>query len=421
MDHVMIVDDVAVLAAPLRRPTTPQGQELGGAEEALEPVVVDVNIETVTDQARRNAVEDAPQDEAAARGHQDAGLLIVAGSSGGEWLEDCSLDLDAFAVPGVAPPDHLVNEAAVGSEIREVARAAQQELVAKHILEVPMGAFDRAVLVRHAAIVARRRHGVMGAQLLVASCEVLLGLTSEVVERRRQAVAAVLLRHPAQRPQRVLQPFGQRHEALAAEHHMGMLEARECQPEVVEPVAEPLTRDRDAERAHVGEVGQAHPPRRMLLAEDHISVGTVERPPSGDAALQCSAHARGDPEIATANLLEDRHRAKAGCGLQHRHDLAVPHLGKRVRPAASTRLLLLRRQPRIGFDPIGGGGAEPGLRGGDGGDVALTGLHVQPRLAVGDVSARQVLILPDEESDAAPNRSDRQTTSVHLGKTRRRG
>src|SRR6185369_10687790 len=175
MDHVMIVDDVAVLAAPLRRPTTPQGQELGGAEEALEPVVVDVNIETVTDQARRNAVEDAPQDEAAARGHQDAGLLIVAGSSGGEWLEDCSLDLDAFAVPGVAPPDHLVNEAAVGSEIREVARAAQQELVAKHILEVPMGAFDRAVLVRHAAIVARRRHGVMGAQLLVASCEVLLG------------------------------------------------------------------------------------------------------------------------------------------------------------------------------------------------------------------------------------------------------
>ena len=62
--------------------------------------------------------------------------------------------------------------------------------------------------------------------------------------------------------------------------------------------------------------------------------------------------------------------------------------------------------------------AEPGLRGGD----ALTGLHVQPRLAVGDVSARQALDPSrDEESDAAPNRSDRQTTSVHLGKTHRRG
>src|SRR5207249_2640364 len=40
------------------------------------------------------------------------------------------------------------------------------------------------------------------------------------------------------------------------EHHMGMLEARECQPEVVEPVVERFTPDRDAEFAHGGEVGQ---------------------------------------------------------------------------------------------------------------------------------------------------------------------
>jgi hypothetical protein len=55
--------------------------------------------------------------------------------------------------------------------------------------------------------------------------------------------------------------------------------------------------------------------------------------------------------------------------------------------------LKLLKPLRIGFDPISGGGAEPGLRGGDRRDVALTGPHVQPRLAVGDVSARQVLIL----------------------------
>ena len=117
MDDVMIVDDVAVLAAPLRRPTTPQGQELRGAEEAVEPVVVEVNIETVADQTRRNAVEHAPQDEAAARRDQDASLLIVGGSSVGEWLERGALDLDALAVPGIAPPDHLVDEAAIGGEI----------------------------------------------------------------------------------------------------------------------------------------------------------------------------------------------------------------------------------------------------------------------------------------------------------------
>src|SRR5437763_2017967 len=73
-----------------------------------------------------------------------------------------------------------------------------------------MGALDRAVLVGDTAIVARRRHAVMGAQLLIAPGEVLLGLTIEVAERCRQTVAAVLLRHPAQRPQRVLQAFRQR-------------------------------------------------------------------------------------------------------------------------------------------------------------------------------------------------------------------
>jgi hypothetical protein len=44
----------------------------------------------------------------------------------GELLERDTLDLDALAVPGIAPPDHFVNEAAIGSEILELARAAQQ-------------------------------------------------------------------------------------------------------------------------------------------------------------------------------------------------------------------------------------------------------------------------------------------------------
>jgi hypothetical protein len=63
-------------------------------------------------------------------------------------------------------------------------------------------------------------------RILVAPGEVLLCLTIEIAERRRQTVAAVLFRHAAQRPQCVLQAFRQRHEALAAEHDMGMREAR---------------------------------------------------------------------------------------------------------------------------------------------------------------------------------------------------
>ena len=193
---------------------------------------------------------------------------------------------------------------------------------------------------RDARIVTRGCHPVVGTQLLIALGEVLLGDPVQVAECCRQTVAAMLLRHAAQRPQCVLQAFRER-------HHMGMLEARERQPEVVQPVIERLTRNRDAEPGHVGEVGQPHPSRRMLLAEDHIAVGTVERPPSGDAALQCPAHAWADPKMPTANLLKDRHRADAGCSLHHRHNLAVPHPGERVGTPASTRFLLLGWQPRI--------------------------------------------------------------------------
>ena len=120
MDDVMIVDDVAVLAAALRRPATPQGQQLRGAEEAFKSVVVEVNIETVADQTRRDAVEHAPQHKAAARGDLDARLLVISRPSLGKLLERSTLDLDALAVAGVAPPDHLINEAAVGGKVREL-------------------------------------------------------------------------------------------------------------------------------------------------------------------------------------------------------------------------------------------------------------------------------------------------------------
>src|ERR1700719_5230017 len=113
----------------------------------------------------------------------------------------------------------------------------------------------------------------------------------------------------------------------------------------------------------------------------------------GDAARQGPAHASGELRMATADLFEDRHHPDAGCGLKHRHNLALPHGCERIGAATPTQLVLLRRQPRIGFDPIRGGGGKPRLRGRDGRDVGVTGLHVQPRLAVGDVLARQALIL----------------------------
>ena len=105
---------------------------------------------------------------------------------------------------------------------------------------------------------------------LVALRQVLLGFAIQVAECRRQAVATVLQRHTAERPQRILQALGQHHEALAAEHNMGMLKTRECQSEVIEPMRQRHADNCDAERARVGEVGQAKTAWLVLLPEDDV-------------------------------------------------------------------------------------------------------------------------------------------------------
>jgi hypothetical protein len=65
-----------------------------------------------------------------------------------------------------------------------------------------------------------------------------------------------------------------------------------------------------------GEVGQAHPARRVLLAEDHIPAGAVESPPFANAALHCPAHPRDDLGMPTANLFSrERVGAAAPAGL----------------------------------------------------------------------------------------------------------
>jgi hypothetical protein len=136
-------------------------------------------------------------------------------------------------------------------------------------------------------------------------------------------------------PQRILQSLGQRDEALAAEDNMGMLEARECQSEVIEPMRQRHAGNRDAERARVGEVGQAKTAGLMLLPEDNVLLWASQRPPTPHAPFQRAPDARANLGVAPPYLFEDRNGTDAcGC-LQDRDDLAIPNIGKRVGPAPS--------------------------------------------------------------------------------------
>src|SRR6267143_1890866 len=76
VDHMMIIDDVTALALRYR-PATPKRHHRCCAEEALDPVIVEVHAQAMADQPRWRGVEDATQDEAAARGDGDNLLLVI--------------------------------------------------------------------------------------------------------------------------------------------------------------------------------------------------------------------------------------------------------------------------------------------------------------------------------------------------------
>jgi len=181
---------------------------------------------------------------------------------------------------------------------------------------------------------------------------------------------------------------------------MSMFPAREGQAEVIEPVIQRHPGDADAVIAHVGEIGKPQPARRMALPEDDVLLGAVQRPPGTDAPLQGAANTGADLRMAAPDLVENGHRPQAWGAFQQGHYLAVPNLSQRIATSATARRFLLRRQPWILFDAIGGGGAEPGLGRGNGRRLGLAETHIQPHLAVGDVAAGQAAVPHRHEEPA---------------------
>ena len=99
----------------------------------------------------------------------------------GSGPSDGAFGVDAGAVASVVATDDLGDEGAIGSEVVEVSRAAQQQGLFDGALEVAVGAFDAAVFMGLAAVVARGAHAVVIAQFLVAAGEIVSGGLIEVV------------------------------------------------------------------------------------------------------------------------------------------------------------------------------------------------------------------------------------------------
>src|ERR1700684_1439619 len=175
----------------------------------------------MADEPRWRRVEDAAQHEAAARCNGDDLLLVIGRPAFGKRAEHWPLQLDAFAIVGVAAPDNLVDEAAIGIEVSEVPAATQEQCILQRLLEMAVRTLDGTILVRDTQIVAGGRHAVMAHQLLIAQRQVFLGVALQVAECRRETVAAMLAWRATEPPQRVLQPLRQCHIALAANASTG--------------------------------------------------------------------------------------------------------------------------------------------------------------------------------------------------------
>jgi len=269
-------------------------------------------------------------------------------------LQHGALGIDPLGVAGIVAADDLVDEAAVSGKVIEVGGAAQQQRVEDRPLEVAVGSLDRAVLMGDAAVVAGRPHAVMGTKILVPVRQIIPRVPIEIAEGGRQTVGPMLPRRADERPQGILQPFGQGDEALATQHDMGVLKPGIGQPEVVEAVIERRSGDADAQLAHVGEVGEADLAGLVGLAEDHFLLLAVDRPPGPDPALQRAANAGPEFRVPSQDLFEDRNRPHAGRGLQHRHDLGLKYAGQGIRPATAAGSLLPRWKAGILLHPISG-------------------------------------------------------------------
>src|SRR5580704_5000018 len=109
---------------------------------------------------------------------------------------------------------------------------------------------------------------------------------------------------------------------------------------MIEPMIQRHTGDIDAVIAHVGEIGKPQPSWRMLLPEDDVLLGSVQRPPGTDAPLQGAANTGLDLGMATPDLVENGHRPQAWGALQQRHHTSLSQTS-----ASGSR----RRRPRGAF------------------------------------------------------------------------
>jgi hypothetical protein len=225
--------------------------------------------------------------------------------------------------------DELLEKSLVGRQVGKVPCAAQFERLVKAGLQMAVRGFDRTILVADAGVVAGRLHAVMATELGIARRFIVPA--GQVPIRRREPVGAVRAGYPAELPERLLDAFGQRGEALAAADRLDVLPAAEGEPEVIEQMGERHPGEGNAEPAAVGEIRKRLQARRMFLAKDQLPFRPLGRPPMRHPTLQRAQHPVGIAcRMATLQFFEQRRRSQTRHGGEHGYQLLAPNLGEGI-------------------------------------------------------------------------------------------
>ena len=117
VDDVAIINDVSMLATGRLRPAAGEAEHVAGAEEALEPVIVEAHAQALTDQPGRHGIEHLAQDEAAGGCDLNEAFLVVDGAVDRQVLESSTFDIDGFTAVGVVAGEELVDKMAIAFQV----------------------------------------------------------------------------------------------------------------------------------------------------------------------------------------------------------------------------------------------------------------------------------------------------------------
>ena len=103
-----------------------QRENEGTAEISLDAVIMDTQMQAMTDQPARHGIKDVMAHEAGCAGHADSHRFPGHRRGHGQWPEDSAFGVDHGGMPAVVLTDDAGNESAISLEIVEHWRSTQQ-------------------------------------------------------------------------------------------------------------------------------------------------------------------------------------------------------------------------------------------------------------------------------------------------------